>query len=234
MSQRFGVEIEFKSVPKIVAALRIGAALGVDHVHCFGYKSTKCSLCNRSVPKEAAYDAWSVMTDRTVTDSRGDLEVGGEAISPILTVDNFDQINMIANTLQELGASVNLVTGLHVHVEMSNLTSQQRINVLTEWFKQEGSFFEEVENHRSINSQCESYADKKQEQDNLIAEFANGNSGRAARLSEITSKQRSMSVVSYPTLGTFEFRLHHGTLHAPTIQAWITRLLTFVDNAKGE
>jgi hypothetical protein len=231
-TNRFGVEIEFKRAAKLMVSMRVGDALGIGHVHCLPYKANRCTLCKRSTLKENAYTEWAVMTDRTVTDYYGDVEVGGELISPVLTVEEFGHVNTILEVLQSLGADVDNSTGLHVHVDVSGFTAAQRVRIVEEWFKQEDAFFAGVEGTRSRNPQCESYVGKVAEQKNILKELSNANNkDLLARLQKVTSKQRSMSVMSYPTLGTFEFRLHHGTLHYPTVSSWVLRILNFVNDS---
>ncbi len=64
---------------------------------------------------------WKVVSDFSVIQKMGDIYLGGEVVSPILDNSSFLQITDVCNYLKDLGASVNMKTGSHVHFGTTTL-----------------------------------------------------------------------------------------------------------------
>jgi hypothetical protein len=50
----------------------------------------------------------------------------------------------------------------------------------------------------------------------------------------VTQKYRSLNVLPFTKIGTFEFRIHQGTLNATKVRQWVTLLLAFVEGFATE
>jgi hypothetical protein len=230
--ERIGVEIEFRFAPKIAVAQLVAEVLGTDHIHCFEYKQHTCHLCRNTIPKSQIYNQWFVTSEHLVTDLKGVIQVGGELVSPIMSPSNLDDLKKVLEVLQKNQAAADYSTSIQVHLDVSHYTPEQRANIYKAWVAAEDDFFNEVADYRRKNPHCIPYAEKETEQKAILEELIkNKKVGMSGRLSKITSRNRSLNVLSYPTLGTFEVRVHEGTLDFEIIEKWVALLVEFFKEA---
>jgi hypothetical protein len=242
LDRTFGVEIEFKGIPKRRAAEIVAEALGVAHVHMFPYHATErtgsaqCQLCQERVADELKYAQWKVESDGSVTSYReGGVEYGGEVVSPVLTINGggLDQITKVVTALRNAGAKVDKFCGLHVHIGVKDLTGAQRANIVTGWEQSQRILNTFVARSRWRNRFC--YHLPTREARELSQEFATNN---AITRNDITvyghSKYRSLNLMPFPKIGTFEVRLHQGTLNATKIKNWVHLLLSMFHAAANQ
>lgn len=251
LAQRtFGAEIEFTGKYKHQAARDIAHALhaagyavaqhrGEPHIHSMPYHGERCEVCLENVSEK--YLQWRVERDGSVTTYRyhnatqpdnGNQEFGGEVVSPILTTADFPQLAIVLKALRENtnwqnagvhAAKVNASCGLHIHVGVKDLTPAQRAAIYRHWYNATSIISTFVAQSRNNNYYCRVPAPHEVDR---VARTLEANIG--STLQNVTEKYRSLNVLPFPKIGTFEFRLHQGTLNTKKIQQWVTLLLAFV------
>jgi len=251
LAQRtFGAEVEFTGKYKHQAAHDIAHALhaagyavaqyqGEPHIHSMPYHGERCEVCGEHVRDK--YLQWRIERDGSVTTYRhhietdpnnGGQEFGGEVVSPILTTADFPQLAIVLKALRQQttwqnagahSAKVNANCGLHIHVGVKDLTPAQRAAIYRHWYSATSIVSTFVAQSRNNNYFCRVPA---QHEIDRVARTLEMNIG--ATLQNVTEKYRSLNVLPFPKIGTFEFRLHQGTLNAQKIQQWVTLLLAFV------
>lgn len=206
--RRYGVEIEFVGCTMAAAARAMSTALGYE-VRTNGYHSP-------------GYGAWKVERDGSVTDYR---DFGGEAVSPVLSgQDGLNQIKLVMDAIRSVGGRVSVRTGLHVHIDATDLNGEQIARLLGAYVDRQDAFDRMVSPSRRYGGRshyCGRYseAEKVQVQTELKAY-------RSAR----ANRYRTVNVNSLGRTGTVEFRQHQGTLNARKIGAWINLLLALTES----
>jgi hypothetical protein len=150
------VEIEFRAAPKRDAAQTIAAALGVAHVHCFGYHGNVCETCGLAVPETERFANWKVERDGSVTIGNGLVERGGEVVSPVLTLngDGLDQIRKVLAALRAVGATVDGRCGLHMHIGVGDFDGVGRAAIVERFFVMQPTITRFVARRRLTNYYC--------------------------------------------------------------------------------
>lgn len=234
----FGIELEFTGRYKHDAANAIAQALGVPHIHSMGYHSLLCETCHQQISDAERYSQWRVERDGSVTQFRRLGEWGGEVVSPILKLADLPTVQKVLQAMRTPTESVdhgNAATtsrncGLHIHVFTKDLSNQQRANIVRRWAALDQSVMHTlVAVSRRRNSYCLPMS--SQEVDRVAFFLENGNS---AALETVTQKYRSLNVLPFKKIGTFEFRLHQGTLNFNKVKNWVTLLLAFVQGMGDE
>jgi hypothetical protein len=243
LNQRtFGVEIEFTGKYKFQAARDIALALhetgvmvpqymGVPHIHTMGYHGERCEVCGENVYEK--YRQWRIERDASVTQYRGQQEFGGEVVGPILTTERFDELATVLKALrlpteyqgEMYAGKVNTNCGLHIHVGVKDLAPAQRAKIVRHWYNATTVVHTFVAQSRIGNHFC---AQMQQREVDQVATLLELNVGHARTFETHTNKYRSLNVLPFPKIGTFEFRLHQGTLNATKVRNWVTLLLAFV------
>ncbi|NBR70726.1 MAG: hypothetical protein EBT75_01295 [Proteobacteria bacterium] len=234
----FGIELEFTGRYKHDTANAIAQALGVPHIHSMGYHSLSCETCGRHIPESERYSQWRVERDGSVTQFRGGGEWGGEVVSPVLKLADLPIVEKVLRAMRTptesmghgFAATTNRRCGLHIHVFTKDLTKTQRANIVRRWAALDQSVMQTlVAVSRRGNYYCMPMS--SQEVDRVAFFLENGNS---AALETVTQKYRSLNVLPFKKIGTFEFRLHQGTLNFSKVKNWVTLLLAFVQSMGDE
>lgn len=248
----FGAEIEFTGKYKHQAARDIARALydahyavaeyqGEPHIHSMPYHGDRCEVCNQVVQDK--YSQWRVERDGSVTSYRhfvdptgnnGAQEFGGEVVSRVLKTEDFAELAVVLKALREttewhhvgnFAAKVNASCGLHIHVGVKDLTPVQRGKIVRHWYNATNIVSTFVAQSRNHNHYCAQMSQREVDQVVALLEL---NVLEARTYERTTNKYRSLNVLPFPKIGTFEFRLHQGTLNTKKIQHWVTLLLAFV------
>ena len=221
------MEIEFKTAGKHSVAQKIADALGVNHIHSFGYHANRCETCQQTIPSADLYAQWKLERDGSVTEYRNGAEYGGEVVSPILSLDTngYEQIVKVTKAMKEAGATVNRKCGLHIHISVKDFDNFQRANIVRLWEFQERVIERFVAKSRINNQYCNRLSASRTAR--TVTALESGDS-----ITAINSKMQSLNVLPYDTpKKTFEVRLHQGTLSAIKINTWVNLLLAFFQNS---
>lgn len=233
----FGIELEFTGRYKHDAANAIAQALGIPHVHSMPYHGTRCETCHSNIPDNERYAQWRVERDGSVTEFRSGGEWGGEVVSPVLKLADMPTVQKVLRAMRtpteslEHGnaATTSRKCGLHIHVFTKDLSDQQRANIVLRWSALDRAVFQTlVAVSRRDNHFCRPMT--QHEANTVAGLFALG----VAPQDHQTNKYRSLNVLPFKKIGTFEFRLHQGTLNFNKVKNWVTLLLSFVQGMGDE
>lgn len=215
----FGVEIEYVNMDRRIVAEKVALALGVQHIHVLPYHGRVCETCNAQV---SGYTEWKVERD-------GSVYTGGEVISPILQgEDGFAQIKKVMKAIKEAGGGVSRSCGLHVHLGVRDMTKEQRAELVGRWYANETMIKHFVSRSRWTNAYCKTVvpAEVTRWQQLILA-------GRDPDRTQV-NRTSSLNITPFPKAGTYEVRLHQGSLNAKKISAWVKFLIAFVDFTAAE
>lgn len=222
-TRRFGVEIEFVDLDFYEAARIVQMVTG-RHCHTTSYHGRTCDTCRQRLD----YSEWKIERDSTVTrtdtdDDGNDFTSGGEAISPVgFGEDHLAVIGKVMQGLRAGGAKVNTQAGLHVHLNMKDMGREGLANFVLTWAQQEDFMYGLCAPSRRGNHYCEPISITEAE--NIATQFRQ--SGRAY------GNRGALNITSYPKLGTFEIRMHQGTLNPKKMTAWVKLLMALVQVVK--
>lgn len=118
-------------------------------------------------------------------------------------------------------------TGLHVHINVSQLTANQLANFLFLYAILEPFFFH-VSGNRAENLYCVPWERNHQKLSTVIDQLLMGNMARWRNY----SKYCALNVACIETFGTVEFRMHEGTYDAVTIQKWVASIVNLYNLAQ--
>ena len=223
-TRTFGIEIEFRYLDFLDAAQVVESATG-RHCHSTEYHGRSCMTCGSRV----SYSEWKVEKDSTVCSSEWDEDrqatryKGGEAIAPIGKGDaHLDEISAVMRALKSAGASVDTNAGMHVHLNMKDMGKEGLAEYVLMWAGLEPFIFGLVSPSRRNNRFCEpmSITDAQ----NIANQFRSRGSAYGNR--------GALNITCYPKLGTFEIRMHQGTLNPRKMKAWVKLHLGLVQAVK--
>lgn len=211
----FGCEIEYVNMNRVTVANAVAVALGVPHIHVFPYHGDTCETCQVRVTEK--YREWKVERD-------GSVSSGGEVVSPILSgEDGFQQIKKVATAVRQAGGRINTNCGLHIHLGMRDLTKAQRAKLIQRWYANSVVVNQFVSRSRWGNRYCQQASAR--EINYWVNQLTNENTDPDG------IKMRSLNIAPFKKIGTYEFRLHQGSLSPKKIVTWIKFLLAFTEFA---
>lgn len=205
MFRKFGVEIEVVGISQQQA---------LNALRCVGINA---SIENYN---HTTRSHWKLVTDASVRN-------GFEVVSPVLQGSNgLDQVNTVAQALDDAGAGVNVNCGLHVHFDASGLSVDDVRNIVTRYAKYESKIDAFMPNSRRGDN-------------NIYCKSIRGLAPRLARATTVQSLARlqngryfKVNLQSFLCHGTIEFRQHSGTVNPAKICNWIEFLDSFIESSK--
>jgi len=203
--RKFGLELEFVgSTPR-----RVADAIADAGVECFyeGYHHTTRSY-------------WKIVTDSSL-DSR----YSGEIVSPPMQgKDGFEQLDKVIKALDTIeGIGVNVRCGLHVHIDVNDLTTKQIINVYERYCDYESQI--DLIMPRSRRDNNSRWCNKLSKSTRLRQCKTKG------ALANVRGRYHKINMQSLTNYGTLEFRQHSGTLNFEKIANWVSFLQAFVEKS---
>lgn len=129
-------------------------------------------------------------------------------------------IHLITRYLKDAGGVVNRTCGLHVHIDMRDIKKVKRARIIKAWMALESVFTGMVSDSR-VDGEYTRYLAKYAKEKGDRAHIFNERGGRS-----------SLNASAIRKHGTFEFRLHQGSLNAIKIKNWCLLLLSFVETFK--
>lgn len=200
--RNFGVEIEMVGLPmdRVVAVL---TAAGIT--------------CQNSGYTHSVTRYWKVVRD-------GSVPTGCEVVSPILSgEDGLRELRQVMTALDDAGAGVNRLCGLHVHIDASGLTASDIANVVRRYARHEDEIdaFMPRSRRANNNNYCMSVRGLTID-DSSMDNLVRSGGGR----------YRKVNLQSYIRYGTVEFRQHSGTLNATKAVNWVLFLQAFVEESR--
>lgn len=209
----FGIEIECVGLMDYQAA----TALERAGVHC-----ERPGYTHRTMP------SWKVVPDGSLRGRNGTCEV----VSPVLRgTDGLAEVRTVMKVLRDAGARVNESCGMHVHIGVDQLTSDEQCAVMAMYHAFQWAMTAWVKERRINNSWAKLRTATYTKQ--LIEQWRNvrTHEGRRA-LATNFGRYYALNVAAYERHGTFEFRAHHGSLNGTNAAAWIALNTAFIEYAR--
>ncbi len=119
-------------------------------------------------------------------------------------------IDLVADELHRCDPEVNNTCGFHVHLDVMEMNDVQKRNIREWWRIFEDTFMAMTAESRRRNQYCR----------------------RVKNASEYNwrhDRYSTLNIAAFEKYGTYEFRLHQGTLDKDKIRNWIMLLLSFVE-----
>ncbi len=174
---------------------------------------------------------WKIVGDGSISSRNGN---GYEIVSPPSS--NLDELKIVCEELDKIGATVNRTCGLHVHHDIKELKRKQILRIYNFYNKYNNIIERFVKDSRIENKYCKpvkniidtvNSCETKQELLNKIA-------GRRGISYYSNCRYYSLNLRSYLFYGTIEFRQHHGTIDFDEISSWILFTHKIVERALEE
>jgi len=162
-------------------------------------------FCSRDEPNIRSFG--QIKGDGSIMPSSGDY--GYEFASHITQGDKlFEIIGKVCNRIRATGGYVNSSCGVHVHLDMNGSTVTQRNNITSWWGIFERIFFGMVAPSRRNNQYTRSVGD---------------------RYSSPNDRYRTLNTSAFSKFGTYEIRVHQGSLSSAKLKDWTLTLLSFFE-----
>lgn len=146
-TRRFGVEIEINAFDLLSKPIN-------DKVLPSGIEEIACSI-SEYIKDNVVITKWQNDHYNTSWGIKPDSSCGMEIISPVLKgIHGIEQVCKVVNVVKDNGYPADKRCSVHVHVDVSDLTDQKLLSILTWWIKCEPVFFDSVLNCRKINAYC--------------------------------------------------------------------------------
>jgi hypothetical protein len=174
------------------------------------------------------YGTWQINRDSSV--HRNGF-AGGEVVSRILpaTEAGFTELAQACDLIAGAGATVNRTCGMHVHVDVRDLSVDEIRNVVIAYMRFQGEIDTVVpRSRRGSNQYCRHLSSSYVSLDDMITrlEWAQSVSSLDYRMG---GKYRVLNLSKFAYTGTIEFRQHSGTVEAAKAVAWARWCVAFVE-----
>ena len=211
-NRQFGVEIEFIGVNPQVVADAINRE-GIDAAFEGYHHSTR--------------PYWKIVTDGSLSQGYGS---AGEIVSPILKgEDGARQLEKVLDAIDVVeGIRVDRSCGVHVHLDVSDLTVGQIQNVYGRYadFESQIDMIMPASRRGRRNHWC---ADLHQKNRVTAKSIKSKATLSRAQRGQAGGKYYKVNLNKLTTYGTMEFRQHSGTLNFTKVINWVSFLMAFVD-----
>ena len=176
------------------------------------------------------YSVWQVKSDSSV---RGPMGSGLEVVSRVLPANDegFNEVNQICQILQESNATANKSCGMHVHVDVRDLSLEQLKNVVRAYVFFQDEIDRVLPRSRRNGGYCRYLCNSWNRADFL------------QRVTEATTVQRLgyafpqracvLNLAKWRMTGTLEFRQHSGSAEAAKVLTWAKWCIAFVEKFRN-
>lgn len=226
----FGIEIELTGITRKTAAEIISKKYGTRTAYAGTVYQTYTATDNKGRTWKAMRDS-SIHTERVIGGRAqlADDNYSTEIVSPILQYNDIDDLQDIVRRLRAAGGFVNTSRGLHIHVGAETFTATHLRNIVNIISAKEDILYTALR----VGPDRERYCKKADTE--MVAKLNTERPATAEHLADIwysqstdnrnrhynSSRYHGLSLHSFYTIGTVEFRLFNGTLHAGEIKAYI-------------
>ena len=165
---------------------------------------------------------WKVVTDGSLSSRSGSCEV---VSPPLRGNDGLNEIRSVMKVLRDAGARVNVSCGMHIHIGVDSLTQEQQANLIKAHQRFQPAW-DALLTERRVDNQRWAKRRTIDNADRLATMWATSSDVRT--ISRQTDRYHALNINSFYKYGTFEFRLHHGSLNGKNATAWIALHLAFI------
>lgn len=223
-NRKFGVELEanlnVKKVLGIDPQVNVRAALHII-LACQSKtsKAKKLEICHHEY--RTNLEKWTIKEDGSLNH-----HYGFEMVSPILQGrSGLVDLGKMVNMLNSVGCEVDARCGMHVHVDVSDLSEDEKVAVATRYSHFHDKIEKFVNKSRWNNYNCERTASHH-------VDYFLTNILREGKASPYSRSGQAVSISDrYPTL---EFRHHEGCLDVKEVQNWVKFCINFVEQSVKE
>tara|TARA_R110002153_G_scaffold115411_1_gene258585 strand:+ start:5023 stop:6033 length:1011 start_codon:yes stop_codon:yes gene_type:complete len=202
----FGIEIEFVGVSRHEAANAIRDKGVVCHVEHYNHETR---------------DYWKVVTDASLREEDG---WAGEVVSPILQgVEGIQQLKKVCEGLQECGARINVSCGVHVHLDVRDLSTEQVASIFSRYTAYQSQIDSIMPRSRRESRWCRSQTSSMVEQVKTCSSKVD--------LAQSFGRYYKVNMTNVSGRGAIEFRQHSGTIEFQKIYNWLKFLQQFTSRS---
>lgn len=167
---------------------------------------------------------WKIVRDSSLQHRRGTAEV----VSPVLRgADGASELRSVMKVLRDAGAKTNASCGMHLHVGVSHLHPTIQAEIIRQhqvW----NVAFDALVLERRIGGR---WAQKRgtAPAERLATQWTAGLDANVQVSRSQFDRYFACNVASFHKYGTFEFRMHHGSLNGKSATAWVALHVAFVE-----
>jgi len=169
---------------------------------------------------------WKIVSDASLRGRNGT----AEAVSPVLRgQQGANELRSVMKALRDGGARTNSSCGQHIHIGVDHLNRLQQANLISLHHVWNSAFDAYVLESRLNTTFSRKRSSTLRTQDFAQAWATNSNEqnmelSRRAQM----DRYQNLNIASYHKYGTFEFRMHHGSLNGKNTTAWIALHTAFI------
>lgn len=169
---------------------------------------------------------WRTVPDSTI---HGDqpAELLSPGLPPLSGLEGFRQMDVVFETLNEMGGQVNTSCGFHVHMDARGL-SQNAIRAAAGFYAVNQSWFDMLVARSRRGGNSATHGGARMENSELRHLDQIGRNGYYID-SFNWDRYCTVNLAAYSRHGTIEFRQHQGTLNATKAKTWVKLLLAVVE-----
>lgn len=168
-------------------------------------------------------DYWKIVRDGSLTHRNGTAEV----VSPVLTgSDGANELRSVMAILRNANAKVNSSCGMHIHIGMNHLTAETQADVILAHQVYNHAFDAFILETRQQNTFCNKRVWSTAQ--SLAHAWTQGVGGIETSRRWSSDRYYNLNIASYYKYGTFEFRMHHGSLNGKNATAWVALHTAFI------
>lgn len=201
--------------------IKIGAEIEFFGVH---YQTVINSLTAKGINvsfegyTHQVMSCWKLVTDVSVRPLNTGLGKGLELVSPILIGDEgLDELQIVMDTLNEIGAKVDRSCGLHIHHDVADYDVENFISLHNLYYNYQKGINSVLPPSRRTGAR-NTYCKPLPKSD--LDYIQNATSIRQVA-NWIGTRYVVLNSQSYVKYGTIEFRQHSGTVEFEKLEAWI-------------
>jgi len=205
----FGIELECVGINETGAARAMSDA---------GYECSNNGYTHRVMP------SWKVVYDGSLTSRNGG---SCEVVSPVLRgTDGMNELRSVAKVLRDANATVNQSCGMHIHIGVDGALTQAQQARLIVAHQRWNAAFDALILERRVGSR---WGQKRslQAATTIAARWAAPHAD-CRDLSSNSDRYYALNIAAFVKYGTFEFRMHHGSLNGMNATAWVALHQAFI------
>jgi len=182
--------------------------------------------------KDRQNRTWKVMYDGSIKTGGNDF-TSCELVTPPLNYGDIEDLQQIVRNLRKAGAKVNSSCGIHIHVDAAKHNTKSIKNLFNIVYAKDDLLqrsldipFERMRFCKKIKAELLEGINKAQSIDQILDAWYKDFDNRSGRVYQRSAKYNPsryhmINLHCLPRIGTIEFRLFNGTLHAGEIKSYI-------------
>lgn len=176
---------------------------------------------------------WTIKDDGSLRGRFPDQRAEYVLVLPMRLDDSVQAVKDLRNTMDNAKSKLDFSyrTSVHVHVNVSDLTTDQYLNMVYTYLLLENSMVRYCGQERIANRFCLRLQDAEGFMETLVNLFRSGPSV-IGKLNQDALKYASMNIAATPRYGSLEFRAMRGNMEVDYITRWLIALNNIKEFAK--